>query len=231
MLLSGRPSRLPAVKDIVVESGAIAPHRVIAMHDLRVAWYPFRSRDARIEDPKTTAAVGGMICLLTEGHVTNFNFRGDRMSARSVARYLGKIESSNRLAAQDVLVLRRSRPRGRRLDDARRELRVSRPDGARRATVPAGMVAGHAALHARLRQRGRRCGYNRALAVQLSRTRSLRRTGAAGPGELEMNDRLQVARVDNQGPGGTGKEALFLRLQTLRSRDGYWLDTGVLINV
>ena len=76
MLLSGRPSRLPAVAAILRESACLPPTRIVPLHSFRVGpWYPFRDARATIADPKTTAAVGAMICLLSEGHLSNFNFR------------------------------------------------------------------------------------------------------------------------------------------------------------
>ncbi len=234
VLLSGRPSRLPAVKDIVLESGTVAPHRVIAMHEPRMAWYPFRSSDARIKDPKTTAVVGGMICLLTEGHVTNFNFRGDRMNASSVARYLGKIETSNRLPAQDVYYADLDLEDAEwQMPDHGFEFRGPMALGVRQFPQewwPATQLytLDYADEDTRVRLQPRT-----PLEVRLARTRVQRRSGAGGQAP-EMNDRLEVARVDNQGPPGPGKSgkyALTLRLQTLRNRDGYWLDTGVLIDV
>src|SRR3546814_6822672 len=78
MLLSGRPSRLPAVAAILRETACLSPTRIVPLHSFRVGrWYPFRDARATISDPKTTAAVGAMICLLAEGHLPNFNFRPD----------------------------------------------------------------------------------------------------------------------------------------------------------
>ena len=43
----------------------LPPERVISLHEYRVgAWYPFRDARLRVEDPKTTVAVGAMIAAL-----------------------------------------------------------------------------------------------------------------------------------------------------------------------
>src|SRR5205085_5938377 len=63
LILSGRSSRLPAVRAILQEACPLPPHRIISLHQFRVGqWYPFRDYRATVGDPKTTAAVGAMIC-------------------------------------------------------------------------------------------------------------------------------------------------------------------------
>ena len=55
VLLTGRPSRLPAVRSIVEEMLVVPPHRLISMHKYKTGrWYPFR-------DPVTIA--GGITNL------------------------------------------------------------------------------------------------------------------------------------------------------------------------
>jgi hypothetical protein len=233
-LLSGRPSRLPAIREIVVESGAVPAHHVVAMHEFRVGqWYPFRSRDARITDPKTTAAVGGMICLLAEGHMSNFNFRSDRLTARSVARYLGKIETSNRLNTQDVYYA------GLDFEDPdwpmpeqTFEFRGPMALGVRQFPNdwwPASLLytIDYENEEARVRLQPQT-----PLQVQLKRERVPRASGSAnGNGQVaEVNDRVIVDRLEGT-RGSVRRQSLSMRLQTMRSRDGYWLDTGILVDV
>jgi hypothetical protein len=231
-LLSGRPSRFPAIKKIILESGAIAPHRVIAMHEFRVGqWYPFRSRDARITDPKTTAAVGAMICLLSEGHMANFNFRSDRLVARSVARYLGKIETSSRLQQQDVYYadLDLENPDWA-MPETSFEFRGPMGLGVRQfpnewwpATLLYTIDYEDEAARVRLQPQT-------PLLVQLKRERIARTSGALPGQAVEVNDRLIVDRLESA-RGSVRRQSLSMRLQTMRNRDGYWLDTGILVDV
>jgi hypothetical protein len=232
VLLSGRPSRFPAIKKIVLESGAIAPHRVIAMHEFRVGqWYPFRSRDARITDPKTTAAVGAMICLLSEGHMANFNFRGDRLMARSVARYLGKIETSSRLQNQDVYYadLDLENPDWA-MPEKSFEFRGPMGLGVRQfpnewwpATLLYMVDYEDEAARVRLQPQT-------PLMVQLKRERTPRASAGTSGQASEVNDRLVVDRIESA-RGSVRRQSLTMRLQTMRNRDGYWLDTGILVDV
>ena len=75
------------------ETGCLPPHRIVPLHQFRVGqWYPFRDFQATISDPKTTASVGAMICLLGEGQLQNFNFRSDALKFGSTAQYFGKLD-------------------------------------------------------------------------------------------------------------------------------------------
>ena len=80
----------------------LPPHRIVPLHLYRVGrWYPFRDYQATIADPKTTACVGAMLCLLGEGQLQNFNFRSDELKPQSTARFFGKLDRNNRLLKAD----------------------------------------------------------------------------------------------------------------------------------
>src|SRR5262249_54611421 len=104
VLVSGRPSRLPAVHSCLCEALPMLNGRIIPLHHFHVGhWYPFRDFQARIDDPKTTAAVGAMVSVLAEGGIEGFNLRGDRMRhLKSTARYIGKLDGSGRIPAEDT---------------------------------------------------------------------------------------------------------------------------------
>jgi hypothetical protein len=105
LLLAGRPSRLPAVRDILREQLAVTPDRVVAMDDYRIGtWYPFRSRDnVHISDPKTTAAVGCMLCALADperpdgSRIGNFTLMTRRLQMRSTARFIGEMARNGQI--------------------------------------------------------------------------------------------------------------------------------------
>jgi len=64
----------------------------------------------------------------------------------------------------------------------------------------------------------------------LKRERTPRASGAPPGQAVEVNDRLIVDRLESS-RGSVRRQSLSLRLQTLRNRDGYWLDTGILVDV
>lgn len=103
LLLSGRPSRLPGVIAYIRALQALPAGRIVAMHQYRAgAWYPFH-RNGRIDDPKSTAAVGAMICLLSKDlRLPNFFFRSAAFVPYSTVRYLGLIDNNNAIKKADV---------------------------------------------------------------------------------------------------------------------------------
>ncbi|MGG7567328.1 virulence factor SrfB [Rhodovulum sp. DZ06] len=105
LLLSGRPTRLPTVGDMVREAMVVPPHRVLSMHEYKVGgWYPYRDRVSnRIGDPKTTAAVGGMLCRLAESSIVNFKVHIEEIRMRSTARFIGEMERNGQLLDRRIM--------------------------------------------------------------------------------------------------------------------------------
>jgi len=105
LLLSGRPSRLRAIFDMMLAKMPVPPHRIVGMHRYRAgSWYPFRDSAGRVDDPKTTAAVGAMLCAVAEGRLESFLMRTSRLAMRSTAKYLGRMEISGQILRQNVLL-------------------------------------------------------------------------------------------------------------------------------
>ena len=67
-------------------------------------WYPFRSLDFLIRDPKTTAAVGALLCQICEGMTRGFVFRASTLRMRSTARFLGIMDSNGQIVERNVLL-------------------------------------------------------------------------------------------------------------------------------
>ena len=96
LLLTGRPSRLPGVLAYVRSLLALPEGRVLPLHNYRTGpWYPFH-KNGRIDDPKSTAAVGAMICLLSRSlRLPNFFFRSAAFKPYSTLRFMGMIDNNN----------------------------------------------------------------------------------------------------------------------------------------
>ena len=58
---------------------------------------------ARIDDPKTSAVVGGMLCALAEGQIEGFLLRSSRFTLRSTARFIGEMEISGQIMNERLL--------------------------------------------------------------------------------------------------------------------------------
>jgi hypothetical protein len=104
VLVSGRPSRLPAVMETLTDRLAVSPDRILPLHAYRAGeWYPFRGRDNRsIADPKTAVVVGATLCLLAEHQLQNFRLATDQIQMRSTARFIGVLELGRQLKDENI---------------------------------------------------------------------------------------------------------------------------------
>ena len=62
VLLSGRPSSLPPIRDIFLKYYSVSPNRLIVLNEYYVGdWYPFGENTGYVKNAKTLVAVGGVI--------------------------------------------------------------------------------------------------------------------------------------------------------------------------
>lgn len=103
VLLTGRPSRLPGVQAIMRSLLPVPAGRILPLHRYKTGgWYPFH-KQGRIDDPKTTAAVGAMLCLLGRNlRLPNFFFRSAAFKPYSTIKYLGLIDNNNVVKGSNV---------------------------------------------------------------------------------------------------------------------------------
>jgi hypothetical protein len=224
LLLSGRPSRLPAVRDIIMETGCLPPHRIVPLHQFRVGqWYPFRDFQATISDPKTTASVGAMICLLGEGQLQNFNFRSDALKFGSTAQYFGKLDRNSRLLAADIYF------GDMRLDDPEYDLPDTTFDF--RGPMPLGFRQFPVDWWPATRQYSLDYASADAAAALNSRTPlRIRLRRHARDLKKAVFDSFEIADIIDARDRNVPKSQLRLRLQTIDRQQGYWLDTGILLD-
>lgn len=230
LVLSGRASRLPAVRAILEESAALPSHRIVPLHLFRVGqWYPFRDFRATVGDPKTTAAVGAMICLLGNGQLQNFNFRSDQLRLRSTARYFGKLDQSNRLLKGDEFYtdLDLDNP-GYQLPEQPFEFRGPMPLGFRQLSVDWWPASRLYSIDYATPDDARSVNPMTPLGITLSR--SGKTTVNPRTGEKYMdNPDLGIRRVEDREGRTVPPARMRLRLQTIGQQQGYWLDTGILL--
>ncbi|HED4433212.1 TPA: virulence factor SrfB [Pasteurella multocida] len=96
LLLTGRPSRLPGVQAFFRSRLPLPVGRILPLHNYRTGnWYPFH-KQGRIDDPKTTASVGAMLCFLsTHQRLPNFYLRATALVAYSTVKYIGLLDNNN----------------------------------------------------------------------------------------------------------------------------------------
>lgn len=241
LILSGRASRLPAVRAMLIEHTGLPAHRVVPMHGLDVrGWYPFPNPDGTIEDPKTTAAVGAVVCHLGGlGQLSNFPLRTAGLGYRSTARYFGKLDNDrSRLPASDVFfddLELQDREDEHSFEGRQITFQAAMPLGFRQLSVERWPATQLYWLKFASMDASARFGARLPLKVELGLDNSrdmtvpeLRRDGT----ERQLNPRLKITRITDRGNNDVPSPAsvLRLRLQTLgdEAGDGHWLDTGVL---
>lgn len=104
LLLTGRPASLPAVQALIRYLQPVPVSRMVWMDRYPVGdWYPF-SHNGGIGNPKSTAAVGAMLCSLALNlRLPGLNFRAADIGAYSTLRHLGVLDSgSDRLRDENV---------------------------------------------------------------------------------------------------------------------------------
>ncbi|WP_295449764.1 virulence factor SrfB [uncultured Thiodictyon sp.] len=220
LLLTGRPSRLPGIQSLFRSLLPLPPDRIIPLHHYHTgSWYPFNRR-GMIEDPKTTAAVGAMLCLLGQGRLTNFFLHSAAFHPYSTVRHLGIMDNNMVIRAQDLLYS------DLRLDQDDYEL-PQRPFqvlgltriGYRQIAVERWAASPLYLVEVDQEQGGPIIAQGKKLLVWLER--------CPGPGREEY---LCVSRVEVEGGHALSRDAVHLQLNTLTTvglnDDNYWLDSG-----
>ncbi|CCG42799.1 virulence factor SrfB [Magnetospirillum molischianum] len=242
LLISGRPSQLPGIQALFRALLPLPPDRIVPLHNFRTgSWYPFH-RQERIDDPKTTAAVGAMLCVLGQGRVPNFFFRSNAFRIQSTVRKIGLLDQNMTIKDSDVYYSDVD------LDDdlyelpetpfemrGRMILGFRQLSSARWGASPLYMLD-FSADNSRARDElyGRdseKSEQGNVLSVTLKRTRRL---GPPGPdGKPIYRETFAVARVATNEGGMVSPSALRIRLNTLNSagigENSYWLDTGSIV--
>ena len=231
VLLTGRPSRLPAVRSILEEMLVVPPHRLVSMHAYKTGrWYPFRDPvTQRIGEPNSTVAVGGMLIALSESRIPNFKVETRAFRMRSTARYIGEMDSSGQITADRVLFADVDLDARKTAGDMLAELTMYTPVylGARQlplerwSTTPLyrlDFATAAAEARAPLRVTFERTEFDGDPELETPET-ALRREA--------MREAFTVSEVEDSEGTAMKTSEVKLRLQTLGFEDDYWIDTGL----
>lgn len=224
LLLTGRPSCWPGVKDTITSLLPVPPSRIFPMADYRVsAWYPFSDAMGNLTDPKTTVVVGAILCALAEGQLEGFSFDPRNMGIISTARHIGEMELNGQIRKQKVWF--NVDPEKGTVEPEETEVSFNGPisvgfrqlDAERWTTTRFYMMdyvnsqdpaLGNLELPLKVKLR-----------LQLPEEDEDASTRDEGEFEIEE---IKDAKGDTP-PG----RLLEMRLQTLPREDGFWLDTGI----
>lgn len=103
LLITGRPACLPGVQALLRHLQPVPVNRIVWLDSYQThEWYPF-SQQGRIGNPKSTAAVGAMLCSLAmDLRLPGFNFKAGDIQAYSTIRHLGMLDGNNILSDENV---------------------------------------------------------------------------------------------------------------------------------
>ncbi len=231
LLLSGRPSRLPAVCNMILSHLPLPPDRLVRLHGYLVGrWYPFRTEHERIKDPKTTVVVGAMLARLTHYHLPHFALRSEKIRVRSTAKFIGVIDGRGQLPRANVCLSNIDLD----AEDAKQDVEAEPLTFSNRLALgfrqldverwPANPLYQLEVVGHDRPDDPRPLSSRTPLKVTFMLKGSLqRRTGREGVAED-----FEIKRVEDREGARVPNERLRLRLKTLLTDDGYWFDTGVL---
>lgn len=226
VLLAGRPSRLPATVDLLVNKLSVPPDRILPLHEYRVgAWYPFKTKDnVRISDPKTATVVGGMLCALAERKIMNLTIFTDRLTLKSTAKFIGQLDGDGSLPPENVLFSLGDGPAA----EADAEIRYDAPmrlgfrqlpfkrwtaNPLYKLSLPAGQPA------------------KLPISVTLQRGAPDEEVGFDEINKFQRGEaRKEEVRVLEafDANGASVSKIMQLTFDTMTADEGYWLDTGIL---
>ncbi|MEM9968001.1 MAG: virulence factor SrfB [Pseudomonadota bacterium] len=232
LLLTGRPSRLPAVRAIIENMMVIAPHRLISMHNYKTgAWFPFRDRlSQRIGDPKSTVAVGAMLIAMSQSRIENFTVDTTAFRMRSTVRYIGRMERNGKIPEENLIfsdVDLDHKPRGKELQ-ATVQLYGPTRIGSRQLALERWTATPLYKLDIATNAAAEK----RPLTVEIEREErdDLEDDEATAAQKLaaeRAREAFSIGEVTDRDNTRRKSEEVVFRLQTLGFSDDYWIDTGI----
>ncbi|WP_075181810.1 virulence factor SrfB [Pantoea sp. 1.19] len=103
LLLTGRPACFPGIQALFRLMQPLPVNRILSLEGYHTSsWYPFQHR-GRIANPKSTAAVGAMLCLLAQDlRLGHFWFNAGDFQPYSTLRYLGPLGADGLLSDEAI---------------------------------------------------------------------------------------------------------------------------------
>jgi hypothetical protein len=231
LLLTGRPSRLPAVRSIIEELMVVPPYRLISMHRYKTGrWFPFRDPiSQRIGDPKSTVAVGGMLIALAETRIPNFKVPAAAFQMRSTARFIGEMDTNeqipdNRIIFSDVDLETRSGGQTATVAMFAPMHIGSRQLPLERWTTTPLFRLDYANASAQRRPSPIRVTLEKA---EFDDADDEKQTSEDVLRREALREAFTITEAEDGAGDGMKPSDIQLRLQTLGFQDEYWIDTGV----
>jgi hypothetical protein len=235
LILTGRPSRWPAMIQAPYRRICLPVDRIVHMHKYRVgARYPFVNH-GKIEDPKTTVVIGAIICALAEGSLEGITIDTSRFVPQPTTRHLGILETKGRMPRELVWFADIDVAAQKKDEDDKRtvEFNAFVAIGFRQMACPRWTTTMLYSLEFKNAEKVKESAGCLPYTLELDYVlNELEDESDTGPSQRQYIKRtegeLKINSVTNHFGKPLGNDTIVARLQTLRSDSGYWLDTGVL---
>ena len=212
VLLAGRPTMIPIIKDLFLKYLPVSPDRIIPMGKYRIGhWYPFADEQGIIKDPKTCVVVGATIALMGGilGRLGSFTLDTSLLKDKfeSTADYIGEFN-----------------PTAQRLNNV--YISPSKDNY---------QLYFHGTILLGMKQIDRPDWISTPMyKLYFSSKEDAQKFSHRLPFELEIErkenkEELQISgsHIYDKDGNPVNKNVLRLSMQSLADEDGYWLDTGI----
>ena len=204
LVLGGKPSSLPVIRDILIKYMPVRPSGIICLKGYPIGdWYPFARRCGGIADPKTTCVVGAAVWLFAEKlkRLESLSIRSENEMVKQRECFIGTF-------IKDTMTMN--------------SVLFPAPSGnVTRINMSRSQMLGVRRIDSNL------CMVNPLWEIVLDRTK----LKGNGPFTLTLSQNgtnkevIEVKEIFDENNRKDDKNAVSLNLRTMVS-DQYWLDTG-----
>jgi hypothetical protein len=240
LIMTGRPSRWPAVMRAPYERIFLPVDRIVHMHKYRVdSEYPFVTH-GRIEDPKTSVVVGAIICSLAEMALNGLTIDTDNFLPQPINRYMGMLDAKGKLnqGDQNVWFTNLDVHRGKEVSEERTvQFTANTAVGFRQLSCDRWTTTRLYSLEFRDSDVQKlsvgKLPYFVTLQFDMAEAEDPddRPRNQTARNLTRTEGSLKVIQVTDKLGNDLAPGTVVVRLQTLRNDSGYWLDTGDLTRI
>ena len=235
VLLAGRPTLLSQIESLFTKFYPVVPNRIISLNKYRVGkWYPFQDGSGYFEDQKSIVAVGAMIGMLGSKLDVLDNFRIDMSEFKekmtSSAKFFGKYEKETQNLSHIYITPEENRNAievaGIPFSIGTQQLQLE--------SYPSKPVFVFDFNHEEIEKKARaRATDNNPNTIREQVERLKQNISSNMPLKVRIGrnyrenpELLEIDSITDSNREDISPSLFELRLQTLPSADGYWLDSG-----
>lgn len=235
IILSGRPSSLPAIREVFLKYYPVAPNRLIVLNNYYVGdWYPFSNNTGYIKNPKTIVAIGGAIAHYSTKLSSMNDFVLDLSSLKALKSTVNFIEPAREGRNNDYIITPQKSNGKIVVNEMPSYLKIrqlgleSYP-----SRILYAIDFNRYKLREVIREKARAKGENMtdgealaALNEKIDTLKSKMPFAISLERDSEDIEKLSIESVDDNNGNEISKEYFEVNIQSLGINNNYWLDTG-----